>query len=118
MTGQKRSKSFLVRPVTGNGREFLGDGAKLVAVVNLAGNNPAEQRDVEIGDDRQAEADWAKIGVRLRVMSPLGKFGRCTGFDSGSGSWRHPKPDRFLARKQLQSDQLSPELRTGKQLKV
>src|ERR1039458_3343415 len=38
-------------------REFLGDGAELGAVVDVAGVNLVEQGDVKIGADQQAEAD-------------------------------------------------------------
>jgi hypothetical protein len=53
------------------GREFLGDGLELGAVVDIAGVNLVEQRDVEIGADQQAEADLAQIAALLLIMPAL-----------------------------------------------
>src|ERR1022692_2659796 len=57
-------------------REFLSDGAALVAVVDIAGVNLVEQGDVEIGADQQAEADLAQIAALLLIVPALRKFGR------------------------------------------
>src|ERR1022692_2860442 len=58
------------------GREFLGDGAELGAVIDIAGVNLVEQRNVEIGADQQAETDLAQIAA-------LRKFGRSACIDVG-----------------------------------
>ena len=65
------------------GREFLGDGAELGAVVDIAGVDLVEQGDVKIGADQQAEADLAQIAALLLVMPALREFGRGTGIDVG-----------------------------------
>ena len=65
------------------GGEFPGDGAELGAVVDIAGVNLVEQRDVEIGADQQAEADLTQIAALLFIMPALGMFGRGAGVDVG-----------------------------------
>src|ERR1022692_4035221 len=65
------------------GREFLGDGLELGAVVDISSVNLVEQRDVEIGADQQAEADLAQIAALLFIMPALRKFGRGAGVDVG-----------------------------------
>src|SRR5207249_12149397 len=49
------------------GREFIGDGAELGAVVDIASVNLMKQGDVEIGAHQQAEADLAQIAALLLV---------------------------------------------------
>src|SRR5664280_691170 len=66
------------------GREFLGDGAELGAVVDIAGVDLVEQGDVKIGADQQTEADLAQIAALLLVVPALRKFGRGTGIDAVS----------------------------------
>ena len=65
------------------GRELLGDGVELGAVVDIAGVDLVEQRDVEIGADQQAKADLAQIAALLLIMPTLGEFGRGAGVDVG-----------------------------------
>src|SRR5664279_6423334 len=65
------------------GREFLGDGAELGAVVDIAGVDFVEQGNVKIGADQKAEADLAQIAALLLIMPALRKFGRGTGIDVG-----------------------------------
>src|ERR1039458_9210907 len=65
------------------GREFLGDGAELGAVVDIAGVDLVEQRDVEIGADQQTQADLTQIAALLLIVPALGKFGSGTGIDVG-----------------------------------
>jgi hypothetical protein len=52
-----------------------------IAQVEIAGVNLVEQRDVEIGADRQAEADLTEIAALLLIMLALRKFGRGAGMD-------------------------------------
>src|ERR1035441_10168832 len=64
-------------------REFLGEGAELGAVVDVACVNLVEQGDVKIGADQQAEAGLAQVAALLLVVPALRKFGRGTGIDVG-----------------------------------
>ena len=65
------------------GGEFLGDGAELGAVVDIAGVNLVKQGDVEIGADQQAEADLAQVAALLLVVPALRQFGGGAGIDVG-----------------------------------
>ena len=65
------------------GGEFLGDGAELGAVVDIAGVNLVEQGDVEISANQQAETDLAQIAALLFIVPALRKFGRSAGIDEG-----------------------------------
>jgi hypothetical protein len=74
------------------GREFLGYGAELGGVVDIAGVNLVEQRDVEIGADQQAEADLAQIAALLLIMPALRKFSRRAGIDAQARMLRYVTP--------------------------
>src|SRR6266700_2366850 len=65
------------------GREFIGDGAELGAVVDIASVNLMKQGDMEIGAHQQAEADLAQIAALLLVMTALRQFGGSAGVDVG-----------------------------------
>src|ERR1035441_3222138 len=87
-------------------KKFLGDGAELGAVVDVAGVNLVEQGDVKIGADQQAEADLAQVAALLLVVPALRKLGRGTGIDVGEeigtvidqGAEIQLKPDRKSTR--------------------
>ena len=65
------------------GGEFLGDGAELGAVVDIAGVDLMKQGDVEIGADQQAQANLAQVAAFLFVMPSLRQFGGRAGVDVG-----------------------------------
>ena len=54
------------------GGQVFGDGTKLDAVVNIAGIDAVEQRDVKIGAHQQAQIDLPQVAALLFVMAPLG----------------------------------------------
>ena len=66
-------------PVVGG--QFLGDRAELDTVGHVAGVDPMQQRDVEVGADQQAEADLAEIATLLLIVAALRQLGRCAGVD-------------------------------------
>ncbi len=65
------------------GGEFLGNGAELGAVVDIAGVDLMKQGDVEIGADQQAQANLAQVAAFLFVMPSLRQFGGRAGVDVG-----------------------------------
>jgi len=68
-------------PVAGG--QFLGQRAELAAVGDVAGVDPVQQRDVEIGADQQAETHLPEVAALLLVVAALGQFGGCAGVDVG-----------------------------------
>ena len=65
------------------GHEFLGYGAELDAVSDIAGINPVQQGNVEIRADQQAQAHLSQIAALLLVVAALGEFGWGAGVDVG-----------------------------------
>src|SRR5207247_3128127 len=64
-------------------RQFLGNGLKNSAVVDVAGVHLVEQRHMKVGADQKAQTDLTQIDAFLLVMAAGRQGGRSARVDIG-----------------------------------